>query len=165
MKNRSETINNNVNNEIPPKKLPRFAKIFYIAALASALLLVAFSLSRPFADFFNRHVSSIYRAVMAHLTGWIPFSLAEFMIIMLPVIIIVLVAHASKNYTRTWRDVGIYCATVLSILALFFSFFTVGFAPAYRGTRLDEKLEIERTDVSAEELYNTAVILADARPY
>lgn len=162
MENKVETIKETEENIKPQKRLPRFAIVFYICALVSALLFVGFLCSKPFADFFNRYISSIYRAIMAHLTSWIPFSFAEFMLIMIPVIITVLVMHASKHYTDTWRDVGIYCASVASIAALFFSLFTIGFAPAYRGTRLNEKLGIEQAEVSADELYSTAVILADA---
>jgi hypothetical protein len=39
--------------------------------------------------------------------------------------------------------------------------FVFGFAPAYRGSTLDKKLEIDRRDVSAEELYETALILSE----
>ena len=149
-------------NEIKRKRLPKFAKVFYIITLVSALLFAGFSFSTTFADFFNQYISSVYRTVMAYLTYLIPFSLAELVIILLPLLLVVLIRHASKNYTDTWRSVGIYCATVLSVVGLFFSLFTFGLAPAYKGTKLDEKLSIERVDVSAEELYQTATILVDA---
>jgi hypothetical protein len=149
-------------NKKEPKKLPRFAYLLYALAALSLILQLAFILSEPFADFFNKYISSLYRAFMSELTGWIPFSFAEYIVIMLPVIIIVLVIHACKNYSDTWHDVFVYCGTVLSLLGLFFTLFTVGFAPAYKGSRLDKKLGIERVDVSAEELYETALLLGDA---
>ena len=143
------------------KKIPVWVKLFYLSAAISALLLVAFSLSESFSDFFNKYISSIYRAFMAKLTGFIPFSFAEMIIILIPLIIIVILSYANKYYTDSWRNVGIFCVSVLSVLALFFTAFTVGFAPAYRGSSLDAKLGIERADVSAEELYETARILAE----
>ncbi len=146
-------------NNLKPR-LPLFAKVFYIMALVSALLFIAFLCSTSFSDFFNRHISSILRALLAHLTGWIPFSLAEYFIILIPAILVFLVLFALKKYSDSWRSVFIYCGSMLSVIALFFSVFTLGFAPAYRGTTLDEKLGIERCDVSAEELYETAEILA-----
>ena len=144
------------------KRLPKFAIAFYISAGISLLLFFGFELSEPFADFFNKYVASVYRALMSALTDWIPFSLAEFFILMLPVIIIIMVRYAVKYYADTWRAVWIYCGTILSLLAVFFSMFTVGFASAYRGSTIDKKLGIERVDVSAEELYDTALILSDA---
>lgn len=151
--------------EEKPKKLnrlPRFAIAFYISAGVSLLLFLGFLLSEPFADLFNKYVSSVFRAFMARLTGWIPFSLAEFFVIMLPIIVVVASGYAMKRYSDSWRDVWIYCGTALSLLALFFSLFTIGFAPAYRGSRVDKKLGMQRADVSAEELYETALLLSEA---
>ena len=59
-------------------RIPRFALIFYAIAAASGVLFVIFLCSEKFADFFNRYISSFVRGVLAHLTSWIPFSLAEF---------------------------------------------------------------------------------------
>ena len=120
--------------ECKGKRLPKFAKVLYVFAAISLVLYICFIISARFADFFNRYISSIYRAVMSALTDWIPFSLAEFLVIMLPLIIVVLVIHASKNYSDTWHDVWVYCGTVISLLGLFFTLFTVGFAPAYKGS-------------------------------
>ena len=149
-------------NEKNGKRLPHFAIVLYVFAAISLVLYVGFILSVPFADFFNKYISSLYRAAMSALTDWIPFSLAEYIVIMLPLVIVAIVIHASKNYSDSWHDVWVYCGTVLSLLGLFFTLFTVGFAPAYKGSRLDRKLDIERADVSAEELYQTAMILADS---
>ena len=147
-------------NESGKRRLPTFAKIFYIFAALSALLYVAFLCSKSFSDFFNRHIASVFRAVLAHITGWIPFSLAEMLVIMIPVMLVAIVVFATKRYADTWHDVFIFCGSLISIAALIFSLFTITFASAYRGSTLDEKLDIDRRDVSAEELYDTANILA-----
>ena len=65
---------------------PRMPYAFYILGVVCVLLFVAYTVSEPFSDFFNRYVSSVPRAILAYLTGWIPFSLAEFLIILMPVI-------------------------------------------------------------------------------
>ena len=141
------------------RRLPRFALAFYATALLCGILYVAFLLSEPFSDWFNRHVSALLRGALAHLTNWIPFSLGEFLILMLIPLLILLIGYGLKHFADSWRDVGIFCASLLSVAALVFSLFTVGFAPAYRGTSLDRKLGISRREVSAEELYHTAEIL------
>ena len=147
---------------LPPKRrFPRFAIIFFLIAAASALLYIGFLLSEGFSDFFNRYISSVLRAALAYLTGWIPFSLAEYLLLMIPVILFVLIRYGIRNYAESWRGVFIFCGSILSVAALIFSIFTVGFAPAYRGSTLDRKLGIERRDVSAEELYRTAEILTE----
>ena len=141
--------------------LPRFVKIFYILGIFSVLLFAAYIISEPFADFFNRYISSVMRALLAYLTRPIPFSLAEMLIILLPVIAVALIIYSSNRFPSSWRDVLIFCASILSVLCLFFSVFTVAFAPGYHGRTLDKKLGIERREVSAEELYDTAMILTE----
>ena len=144
-----------------PKHLPLFSKVSFCLALACAFLFVGFIISERFADFFNENISSIFRAVSANITDILPFSLAEMALILAPAIVVFLVIYASHRYTDTWRDALVFCGAVVSVLALFFCSFTLSFAAAYRGTSLDRKLGIERKDVSAEELYETALILSE----
>lgn len=144
------------------RRFPLFVKIFYAVFGLSLLLYAGFLRSEAFADFFNRHISSVVRAILAYLTGWLPFSFAEYLLLLLPVILFVLARYGIRYYVDSWHNVLIYCASVVSVAAIIFSVFILGFAPAYRGRTLDEKLAIERRDVSAEELYETALILSEA---
>ena len=150
-----------IKDNITRRRLPRFAVSFYIVAAASLCLFCVFLISEGFSDFFNRYISSVVRAILAYLTGWILFSLAEMIIILSPVIIIAAVVFATKRYADSWHNVLVFCGTMLSFVALFFGLFTMSFAAGYRGSTLDRKLGIERADVSAEELYDTAIILAE----
>ncbi len=161
LKKRSENSDLRIEKNKGKKRLPKFTIALYILAAISAVLYVIFLCSEAFSDFFNRYIASVLRAVLAYLTGWIPFSLAEMFVILVPLIIVALVIYANRRYADSWHDVFVFCGIVLSLAGLFFSLFTFGFASAYRGTRLNEKLGIDRSDVSAEELYGTAVILAE----
>ena len=142
-------------------ELPIWVKIFYIIGVLCIFLFGAYTVSESFADFFNRYVSSLLRTVLAYVTRPFPFSFAELVLIFSPVIVVAVTVYASRKYSSSWRDVLIFCTCILSVLALFLSMFTLAFAPGYHGTTLDKKLGIERREVSAEELYRTAVILAD----
>ncbi len=142
-------------------RLPLGVKIIYIFAAVCLPLYAAFLLSEGFSDFFNRYISSFFRAVLAKLTGWIPFSLAEFALLLIPVWVFLATRLILRRYGDTLKELISSLICVFSALAVVFATFTVGFAPAYRGTTLDEKLGLERAEVSAEELYDTAIILAD----
>lgn len=141
-------------------ELPLVVKIFFLSAIVSAIVFCAYTVSERFADFMNRYVSSGIRGVLAYLTGWIPFSLAELIIILMPVILVALMIYATRRFSSSWHDVLIFCTSLVSVLALFFSVFTFAFAPGYHGSTLDKKLGIERSEVSSEELYDTALVLA-----
>ncbi len=147
--------------EIPKKRLPLICKILYGAAGVSAVLYLLFVLFPSFSDLFNKYISPIPRAVLAMLTGWIPFSLAEYLLLLIPVIIIILVGIGIKHYADSWRNVCVFCLIVLSVAAYIFSTFTIAFVPAYRGSRLDVKMGLDKKEVSADELLYTAIIIAD----
>ena len=148
-------------NDTQKKRLPLFSKIAFIAAGVCALLFLGFIISERFADFFNENIASVFRALLANITDILPFSLGEMAVIMSPVILVFLLMYAFRHFADSWHDTLIFCGAIVSVLALFFCSFTLTFAAAYRGARLDRKLGIERREVSAEELYATAELLAE----
>lgn len=145
----------------PQYHLPKFSIILFIIA-GSSLLIYGTAVAFPtFADFFSRYPGAFLRATLSYLTGWIPFSFAEFLLIFLPVIIFYLMRIAVKKYSGSWRNTGVYVGILFSIASIFFSAFVLGFGTGYHGSTLDQKLGISRQEVSAEELFETASILAD----
>jgi hypothetical protein len=142
-------------------RLPFAVKIIYIVAAICVPLYFSFLLSERFSDFFNKYIGSGLRAVLAHLTSWIPFSLAEFFLLLIPIWLILIARTLFKHYGDSLKETLSACLCVLCAVAFVFSTFTIGFASAYRGSTLDKKLGIQRCDVSAEELYSTALILID----
>lgn len=144
----------------PKRRLPVFAFVLYGIAVAAIAVLVAARLSPAFADTFNRYVGAVVRGALAHLTGWIPFSLGEAMVIFLPVAAVFMIVRACRKYSDSWRSVFVYLGSVLSVVSLLFSVFVFGFGTGYYGTTVDEKLGLDRSVVSPEELYYTAATLA-----
>lgn len=142
-------------------RLPLAVKVIYAVAAVCVLIYAAFLLSESFAEFFNRHISSVFRATLAHLTSWIPFSLAEFMLLLIPVWVFIISTVLLRKYGDTVKEILSSVICILSVLAVVFSTFTLGFASAYHGHTLGEKLGLEVDEVSAEELYDTALILID----
>ncbi len=141
--------------------LPRAVRIIYIIAAACIPLYALFLISESFADFFNRYISSFFRAALAYITSPLPFSVAELAILLLPVWVVLITVLITRRYGDTLKELlyGIVC--ICSALALIFALFAVGFAPAYRGKTLDKKLGLERNDVSAQQLYDTAIVLVE----
>lgn len=148
---------------VDPKyeRLPRFCYVLYSLAAVSILLYVIMMNSVAFADWFNTTVSAALRAAFATLTSWIPFSLGEAVIWLAPLILFLLLRHAIRRRCDTWRTAMVYVGILMSVVATLFSVFVLNFAAGYRASPLDEKLELDRQKVSAEELYDTTVILID----
>ena len=158
------TENNNDDPEpekIEAKKVPLFSKILLCFAAFCGILYIIFLNVPEFSDFFNMNISPIIRGLLAHLTSWVPFSVAEFFLIFSPVLIVTLVIIGMKKYSDSWRNVGVFCVIMLSIGSYIFSTYALGFVPAYHGSTLDKKMGLDKQKVSAAELYDTAQILSE----
>ena len=142
---------------IPPKKrLPRLCIAIYLLALASVGLYVAFTQSASLSDWFNQNISTWGRRLLAYATAWIPFSFAELLLLMLPVLAGFAIFIAARYFSNSGHDAWIYIRILFTIPAAIWIIFVWNFAPGYYGATLDQKLGLDRQKVSAEELYLTA---------
>lgn len=140
--------------------VPLATKIVAVLAALFALLHLLSYLHMGIADFFNDTVGRLFRAVLAALSGLIPFSIAETLLyasIPLAILMIVLAIQAAKDGHRFRRLISLVLLIPLLIYVLFVG--TLGFG--YRTAPLDEKLSLSREGVSAADLYRTAVIVRD----
>ena len=155
-----EEPSNPPEEKIDKKRIPLFSKILLGIAAFCAVLYILFLNIPSLSDFFNKYISPFVRGILSYLTTWIPFSLAEMLVILIPIIVVVIVGVGVKHYSSTWRDVGVFCVIMLSIVSYIFSTYTLGFVPAYHGSTLDKKMGLDKQKVSAQELYDTAMILS-----
>ena len=144
------------------ERLPLFAVILYGLAGVSLILYVIMTKSAAFADWFNQGIGAGVRSVLSLLTSWIPFSLGETVILLLPLALFLVLRLAVRSYCGSWREAFVYVGILFSVVATLFSVFTMGFAAGYRGSSLDQKLELDRAPVSPQELYDTALILVES---
>lgn len=141
--------------------VPAAAFVIVPITLLCLVLHVCFAFIPSFSDAFNTYISGVFRRILAYLSNILPFSVAEALLILLPIIAVAVIAFCYKHYTDTWKKT-IKCVTsLLSVVLVVYSLFVLMFAAGYKTHTLDERLDIERADVSAEQLYNTAVILRD----
>ena len=143
------------------ERLPIVCIVIFALTAISIGLYIAFRISVPFADAFNRTIASFGRMVMAKLTGWIPFSFAEMLLLLSPVILITVIVIGAKHHCETSREMWIYVACIFCVVCMVFNLFVWNFAPGYNAISLDQKLELERKPVSAAELLHTADLLLE----
>ena len=165
--------------------VPKFFYIFPALAVICAILHLICNYSVPFADLMIEKICAPMRFVLAKATGWVPFSVGELTLLLLPLSITVLVcitvkilksfdtkpqnaADAAdvdvKVAAHTVFDAKLYCRTIaflLAVLSLLYSLFVLTLAPGYKASTLDQKMGLPCQPVSAEELLHTAEILRD----
>ena len=83
------------------------------------------------------------------------------LLILAPVILITAIVIGVKYHCNTRRQMWIYLACVFCVVCMVFNLFVWNMAPAYSAHSLDQKLNLERKPVSAEELAHTADILLE----
>ncbi|MBQ9132076.1 MAG: DUF3810 domain-containing protein [Clostridia bacterium] len=152
---------NQPSNQARTKRLSPICIVFYLLAAVSAGLYIAFRCNSTFADWFNQNISVWGRRIFAYATVIFPFSVAELLVCLIPLILITLIVVAYKHYCDSWRTAMVFVGRLLCVLAIVGSIFVWNFAPGYFGTTLDHKLGLDRQKVSKEELAKTAEILAE----
>ena len=136
--------------------------LFVIFAISLAIYLVSRFIP-ALAEFWTRYPAQAFRFILAKLTGWFPFSLAECLIVSLPLLAIAYIIASSVSTKRDESMENFYkwirplVSLILVLGILFFS----AFGPAYGRYKLTENLDIEQKKVSAEQLQDTAKIVSD----
>ena len=137
------------------RKFPCYVPVLFgIAAFALVLEILNICSSR-FADGFNTTVGAFFRTVLAHMTSFLPFSLAEFLLYLVPFLIALIAVIAYRRHSESWRELGRYFVCILSFFSIFFSLFVFSFGAGYRTTPLPEKMGFETGEVGVEELTET----------
>lgn len=143
------------------RPIPAFSIAVFSLCLICAVLLLIMDRSPAFSDTMNSTVSAVYRTVAAKVFDIIPFSFGELLLFSSPVLVF-LSAYLLCRYSSCGRIYILRAVSlVLCLPAIVFSMFVIGFAPGYRGSSLDEKLDLERSEVSAEKLYASALCAAE----
>lgn len=138
---------------------PRVAKVFFALAVVAFICRAVCKVSSGFADFFVRYVAGGVRFTMTSASNILPFSVAEILILLLPLIfafIVFLSVRASVSKEKSARLIII----LLSVLALIYFLFVFSCAAGYQKSGIDESFSLEMEEVSVEDLGATAYWLS-----
>ena len=139
---------------------PLAFKILGSLALLCGIIHIICNFSTAVSDFMIQYPNAAVRWLLAHMTSFLPFSLAEMLVFLIPVIFITMVVigwrltvtDQNERYRR-------YLAGLMSVLCTLYSLFVLTLAPGYKGSSLADKIGLEQKAVSADELYETTVWL------
>lgn len=137
----------------------RVSAAFFALGITAFIIHVICLLSEGFSDLFNRYVGAFIRHVTAFVSGFFPFSLAETIIISLPVWLTLILIVGIRATGR--EGSGRFVFGLASVLALLYSMFVFTSIPGYNGTSLASKLGLYEDTVGPEELADAADFMAD----
>ena len=141
--------------------IPLFSWVLYAIAAFAIVVMLVYVFSEDFANFYNRYPAAFLRAVLALITSILPCSLGEALVIFAPVLLVFIIVYANKHYTKNWLEVGRFIFISLSVVSIFFTTFSLNFGAGYHTSSVDKLLELDRKNVSAAELRETAEYLVE----
>ena len=139
--------------------LPCFAIVFYGVAALSLLVYLAAVLFPAFAAWWGGTAGATVRALLAHLTSWVPLSLAELLLYALPLGLVAIGVLAWRKYCETWRETWRFLLALLSCVSLLFSLFVFSFGTGYHTDPLDKRLGLPLKTVDEAALVDTLTAL------
>ncbi|MBQ7411332.1 MAG: DUF3810 domain-containing protein [Clostridia bacterium] len=141
--------------------IPLRAMIIFAITIVSLILFIVVRCSVAFADFFNYYLTMPVRMVISSITSIIPISIAELLLITIPIWIGLLIFFGVKQVNKGKKQGIRYLCYLLCVLCFVFITFVWTYSSGYNTTSIDKKLGLDREIVSAKELYDTALWLTD----
>lgn len=127
------------------KAVPKTCLVFFVFGFLALTVHIISIISPDFADFITRYIGGTVRFILAKLTGAIPFSLAEMILILLPAILAFLIVAGIKAVRSDKNHAYLkYICTLLAIITTFYSLFVFTLGTAYQGRTLYDKLDVEK---------------------
>lgn len=141
--------------------VPVWALVLYGVAVLAVITDMLSRVSVGFADFVSNTVGRFIRTVFSYATYIFPFSVAEMLLWFSPVLLAAVIYIAVKCAGRSGLYLVRFTAGFLSLVTLVYSLFTFSIGATYYGTKVADKMGIPRRDVSAQELYDTSLMLLE----
>ena len=135
--------------------IPPILPISAAAALLTLIVYVTAWKNPAFADIINRWYGGLLRIVTAKLTGILPFSLAEGLLMFAPVLLAVLIWLAVYCVKRSLRAGIRYVCVLLSVSCILFSLFVPTLGIGSQASHLSDRLGLAEEKVSAVQLAQT----------
>ncbi len=134
---------------------PKLSLVAFSLCALAFFIRLACRLFPAFADFFVRYIAGGFRFVFANVSNVVPFSLAEIFLLLSPFLLAILIFLAVKLSKK--RDLAFkYAISILSVIALLYFVFVFTFATGYHTSPIGEDFGLEASEVSANELKDTA---------
>ncbi len=141
--------------------IPLFSLVVYALTLFSLILFLIVINNVAFADFFNYYLSAPTRAIMAWLTVLFPFSVAELVVLLSPILLALLIFFAIKFAKKGKRMSIKFLSVLLAVLCLVFVTFVWTYSSGYHNSTIDEKMGLDRSSITKEDIYSSYVIIVN----
>lgn len=146
------------------KRIPKIKRFWIILLMPVSICLILWAkYISGFADFYLNHIYKYISLIFNNLTGLLPFSLAEIIIIAVPVLFTGYIIHTAVKIIKSSQKSKILVNSlfnILCIISVIFFLFTTNCGINYYNTDIAHTMNINTQPVSSDELYRVCVYLA-----
>lgn len=137
------------------------ALVMYALAVLSLIIHLLGIVWADFSDLFSRYVAGYFRMALSKMTGLYRFSLAEIIILCIPVFAVWIITTVVVYCKRGQQEkLNRFFSLCFALVSLFYTTFVFTYGMGYRGNTLDHHLKLDKKEVSVEELTEVTSYLA-----
>lgn len=137
--------------EFCKKNISVSSAVLIVLALLCIAIKTAAVISTPFAEFFNRYISAFFRTVFAFVSGLVPFSIAETLVLSaIPFAVLFVIYSITVSAKCDTLVKQIF--RVVSVICFIFCAFILNYSTGYDTSPISEKMGIEAKTPTTEEL-------------
>ena len=140
-------------------KISFFARLSLLIFIAVMVMYLAATLSPTAADIINSGISQQFRRIMASFGDIFPFSLFEFLLLLSPFLVLLVILRAIKRF-QSGKAVS-FIINLLAVVLIIFSGHTLALGIGYKTTPIDEKMSLPESEVTVENLSSLLTALRD----
>ena len=147
-------------NEKNKKSKKSKNRVFYITlslCIYTVLVLCGCMFSKSFAQVYSNTVSAFLRFLLSFVTGFLPFSVAEICVILIPVGVIAAAVWMVRSVVKKSFKAKLVIKNVAIVLFCVFTVFINVFGVCYFKEPIENTLQLDRKLLSRKELYEDAV--------
>lgn len=146
-----------------------YKRLFLIILVPFSLILIITAKSFPtFAEWYSRYILRYIALVFNNITGILPFSLIEILIILLiPTSITYIVFGIIKNVKSKHKKktLGLFIINPICLLSILLFLFTTNYGISYYRYTFAETYDLDVRNSTVDELYNLCIYLAENTNY
>ena len=136
------------------------SRVLLILFILAGMLHILVSLNAAVAERITVTLGNFMRQFMSLLTGFLPFSLGEILIILSPVAIGLIIFFGIKAFKNKVKLIR-YTITVISVISLFYTLYVPTLGVGYKRPTVGARLDFPTVEVNSETLTNTYITLKE----
>ena len=141
------------------KCIPLFAIPCFLIVIISLSVYFVGTNNSEFAEWITQNIGHPVRLLLAKITDVVPFSIAEALLVLSPVVLVLIIVIAAKR--NGFREKVRFFVSILACVSILLSMYVYTLGIGYYRTFVSDRMALESLKADEANLYSTALILQE----